>query len=336
MKLYLFIFSFVFSVLLTVPFSNSAQAIEGVISGGQSTAADFLSTRPTSVRRSRSLIQPSFPKLSFGQHNKYFTDIIKLQYQISLLQTLIERQKQDQEIQKSFSEMGIPYMPSAPKRTMCEELPLNDLCAMFYMDLYEGQKASNLASKSDDPNATLQDIIDSMPSEGKKSTGKTAASTGQEQPFGAVKQEEKKKQFNPAYKWADISCVKGVCRATLVKDSKERVTDYTGSDLAGEDIIVGDISFNNVVLVNKEGERKRLRPAASPEQGGVKSPLLGVASIDASAVKELQESGRSFNPNDPFGEPSGDDSFDDDVDVDVLLDELTEEDSISDILILGQ
>lgn len=332
MKLYLFIFSFVLSVLLTTTITHQAMAIEGVVVTGESQTIDFFSDKPL-VRKSRtrSLIQPSFPKLSFGQHNKYFTDIITLQYQISLLQTLIERQRQDQEIRRSFADMGIPYMPSAPKKTVCQELPVNDLCVMYYKDLY-GDVADKTASMGAnvDPNATLQSIIDSMPSKSTSQGTTTSQNTGQ----GSVAEKKKEKVFDPPYKWADIACINGLCRATLIKNGSERLTVNIGSMLIEDDITVENISFNNVTLANPKGEKKRLRPAASPDQGGVASPILGVASPNKSS--ESSNQGRDFDPTDPFGNNSLEDEFDDDVDVDVLLDELSEEDSTSDILILSQ
>ena len=133
-----------------------------------------------------------FPKLNFGQDNQYFTNITTLQYQNSLLEILMERQQKTKEIANSFKTIGLPFRQPPPPRNVCAELPKNQLCESFYSDLYG---ATKIAPRQDRP-------------------AKTTAVDTSTPVKKAVKKVKKPKK--PPYRWADISCVAGDCRAVLV------------------------------------------------------------------------------------------------------------------------
>lgn len=301
-------------------FSTTSYAVEGVVIHSGEQEIDFFSNKRNAAGMSQ-LLEPSFPKLSFGVSNLYFTNVVRLQYQNSILRTLIERQRQDKGISDSFQEMGIPYTPTAPKRTICAELPLNDLCNRFYPDLYEPAVDDLLTDLS------LDDIAGKIPSSLKQSSVEAGADEKTQS-----KAAPKKRDVFASYEWADISCVKGDCRATLIKDNQERITVTPGFVLLGDNVVVKEISFNKVVLSNVDGETKNILPALAPEKGGQDSPLLNTslagkssrsASNDEADKKPAQAEEEEFD-------------FSEDVDVDELLEGLTETDSLSDILILQQ
>ncbi len=238
-----------------------------------------------------------FPKMNFGLDNKYFTNITTLQYQNSLLEILTERQLKTKEIADSFRTIGLPFNQPPPPRNVCAELPRNALCSSFYKDLYQTKIA---------PRREAADDNDSTPPVQVKETKKK-------------KETAKKNIVKPVpYRWADISCVAGSCRAVLVGSGDEAQTGrstVTVGNVMKDGWQVSEIGFNKVKMI-KDSRVETLNPLPS---SGAPSPYLPVSvkntNVSSDTTNDLSS---EFNPED----------FETEINVEELLSELEQDPSL--------
>lgn len=243
-----------------------------------------------------------FPKMNFGQDNKYFTNITTLQYQNSLLESLVERQGKAKEIATSFKEIGLPFRQPAPPRSVCAELPKNDLCNSFYSDLYANRIAPRLNAVREN-----NDLMDERV-------------TPIDAPVIQRKKVTKKKTIieDVPYRWADISCVAGQCRAVLVghgAESQAGRTTVTVGTIMKDGWQVDSIGFNQITM-RRDARLETLNPLPI---GASKSPFFAGINQDAN----------TFNNNGSNDiKTSSMDDFQTEIDVEELLSELEQDPSL--------
>lgn len=190
-----------------------------------------------------------FPELVFGEDNPYFSNIVTVQYQNSLLRSLIERQRKNQAIKESMDNLGLGFVEDPPPRGACEDLPFNFLCQRFYPDLYVTQQFI-LPTVVEDP----------LPS--------TKVQKKAPQPTN-------RKSKKPRYEWTDITCVGGQCRAVLIEPPHYEIrrTVEEGKEL-DDGWFVEAITAKGVTIEKAGGEKKSIDPAPSALVGGPVSPFF--------------------------------------------------------------
>lgn len=72
--------------------------------------------------------------------NPLMRDVIYLQDQINLLESLIERQAGIQKIADNYAKSGIPFKQPLPPLNACAKLPPNVLCLLTYPDLEQNRE----------------------------------------------------------------------------------------------------------------------------------------------------------------------------------------------------
>ena len=269
--------------------------------------------------------QLAFPKMVFGKNNQYFNDVVTIQYQISLLKILIERQSQNVQIAESFRSIGLPYKEPAPSRSVCEEIPKNLLCVTFYPEIYGIEDIAPINTSKTE--ISLQDLINGRPNPAKRAPvihglKKEPAKTAPKKKQKPKKEDKKVEVFDPPYQWTEINCLKGTCRAKLINTNSKMVKlvyagDMVPSSNDNEEIVVGDVQFNNIVLVNQKGETKAIRPAPSPTRGGPSSVILNLKK-NAAVMDDGPDQQASVEVDDVESEELGF-SDDEEVDVDELI-----------------
>lgn len=201
--------------------------------------------------------------------NKMLSDTLLLQYQISLLKILIKRQNEIDNIARSFGNLGIEFKQPAPNKQLCERLPDNLLCMLFYPEISgidveaytnpapmpvvpapmpEPTPVSAPASSSDDDS--------SQPTPQPSSSSSSGTGTGTTFPE-PVEEEE---VYTP-YLWSDLQCAAGSCRAVFVDSENvgRRYTVRVGDSLPDDSQVVS-LSLDNIA-VRKEGEILDVDPA---------------------------------------------------------------------------
>lgn len=181
-------------------------------------------------------------------------DILVLQNQINLLQGLIQRQSNIQQISENYKNVGIPFIPPAPPQSICEKLPVNILCLNFYPDIEKN------VSVIDDfepilPSVTMQNQLDAL---GNIDIGGMDDGMDSNQYNDVV--------IDDGYSWADIQCLGNNCNALLVSnnDSNIRVRLNEGDSLDSKTKVVSISSFK--VTVKKDGELIDLQPLSVSNQ----------------------------------------------------------------------
>lgn len=194
--------------------------------------------------------------------NKTLSDTLILQYQISLLKILIQRQGEIDKIAGSFGKLNIKFNQPAPEKTICHRLPENLLCMLFYpalfgIDVEAYTNPQPAVDMSLFPSPTpVQNIAEAPVTPSEDNTA----------PKQAEEPEEEK--ITTPYFWSDIQCAVSVCKVVLVdsRNPNRFITARSGQKLP-DDSIVAEISYNGV-KVNKEGELLRVEPA--PVNGGMR------------------------------------------------------------------
>ena len=212
---------------------------------------------------------------NIGLRNNYLEDVIKLQYQISLLKQLLDRQKKIQQVADSYRNLGVTFESPPPPFELCRLVPVNIPCFEAYPYLYprlreleEREKAKRqaqaIAFKEAAKAQQQKPKSDSLPV--KKVQKKTEKTATKPKP-------PKKKEITTDYKWADIFCIIDECKAIIIEgdDGNSRQTILEGDELLdGSKVLSITSSFVKVV---KEGKNLILEPAPAVSDGGPASPL---------------------------------------------------------------
>lgn len=223
---------------------------------------DILAEKPTpSLGLPEKIEILNFPKMSFGEGNKYFGDITTIQYQISLLNVLVERQRKNKEIQTAMRGIGIPYKEPAPGKSTCVELPKNKLCSKFYPELYD-MTIEPIATQTMD--GSFQDFINE----------RTLPNTPD-----IIEQAPPRAVSKTVYLWTDITCIFNTCRVVLIPANGGSRISVKEGDPIGSAYTVEAINASQVNLKdNATGEIIKLQPAPSSATGGSTSPFIAATS----------------------------------------------------------
>lgn len=208
--------------------------------------------------------------------NAYLSGILSLQSQIGLIQKLSERQESLTRLEEAYNDLGIPFTPPPPPRSVCEKIPPSVVCVTAYPDLMR------VSLPPEDLEETPIPTVE-------------APQTREETP--------EPEEIGPAYRWTDVSCAGGNCRAVLVDedDAGTRRTVSEG-DALPDGTIVSRISFEGV-RVTQGGKDITLMPAVAPSRGGSASPLFAARRISQKSA-DPKPSSVSAKPSAPPG-PEG-------------------------------
>lgn len=216
-------------------------------------------------------------------NNTYLNDIVKLQYQISLLQDLLERQRKIYEIQQTYEQLGLKFKPTPPPFDLCRLVPPNIPCFEAYPYLYP--KIQQLEEQEKAKRAAQAAAI-------------RKARTQVSQPKAQKKVQKPAKpkvtQITSDYKWADVFCVADECKAILVEanNRKSRQTVIEGDELLDGSKVTKITS--GLIQVQKKGKTLTLDPAPAVSDGGPLSPLsalYGATEVAAPSTPNVPESG---------------------------------------------
>lgn len=192
--------------------------------------------------------------------NPFLSDMIKLDYQIGLLTKMVERQSMAEKISESYENLGIAYTPPPPSIGLCRQLPANALCLKAYPDLYTGVVQARKSYHEAQTEGPASD----------ESAAEEAARLAREDEIRREQQEREERRTR--YRWTDISCIDGACRAVLVAPGIPgyRATVHAGQTVA-ENVSVATVSAAGVVL-KIDGDIVTIRPAAGDFNEGPASP----------------------------------------------------------------
>lgn len=201
-------------------------------------------------------------------NNAYLIDIVKLQYQISLLTDLLERQRNVAEIKQNYDNLGVAFEAPPPPFDLCQLVPVNIPCFKAYPYLYPRIQEIEAREKAKrDAQARAKQVVSSRPQRAEKLPVKVKAVAK------AKPKPKKKKEITTPYNWADIFCVGGECRAILVEgsNSNSRQTVFEGDELLDGSKITKITASQ--VKITKKGKNFDLEPAPAVSDGGPVSPL---------------------------------------------------------------
>jgi hypothetical protein len=176
--------------------------------------------------------------------NPLMRDILIIQDQINILEGLIERQAEIQNIANNYERIGLKFDQPAPSISICQQLPVNVLCLAHYPDLEVnksiiGDGVERAQQRQVD---AIQSAIDQINIEVAQENNIT------QQDMGATTDE-------PTYGWLDIKCLNGNCSALLVNNDNSalrmrvKVGDYLGNN-GGYKIT----SISNTDVLAKKGK----------------------------------------------------------------------------------
>lgn len=227
--------------------------------------------------------------------NKTLSDTLLLQYQISLLKILLERQAEIDNIASSFEKLGIKFNQPAPDKTICERLPENLLCMLFYPEMFDIDVEAYT-----NPQPAF-DMSQFLPT---NTPNATPTPNGAPAPSSAPEPEPEPEEITTPYLWSDIQCAISVCKVVLLdrRNPGKAYTVRSGQKMP-DDSIVAEISYNGV-KVNKKGEILTVEPAPA---NGI---LAGGEEVDAQegAVRGIFESAGMANNAESNAAPTSNDS----------------------------
>lgn len=225
--------------------------------------------------------------------NPMMRDVLRLQYQINLLERLIRRQTEIQRIATSYKNIGLPFKQPPPPQTACEQLPVNILCMAFYPESakYKGLIAERQEEFRRDQRRQMELMMQQMyvtptPASAQSGTNQTGAAPAiQTRPAQSP---------DARYMWSDIRCLAGKCSALLInrEDTAMRFRIREDENLPDEGGKITHIQVSGVSAVYK-GETVKLQPAAiaggqqvdpRPNTGDIAQILQGNLGAEAAAT----------------------------------------------------
>ncbi len=210
----------------------------------------------------------------FDYANPYLNDTLSLQYQNIILEKMILRQTAISRTEKSFIGVGVPFNQPAPPRGICEQIPVNIPCYKAYPDLYPGAVADvgqiEEGALADVP--PVVGVIDPPPAPAAPKTPRK-------------KEEPKAETDFSAYRWAEITCAGGSCKAVISERGTRR--SVRQGDMIGDGIKIEQITATGVEA-SKDGKTVPLQAALAPSRGGASSPkYAGFSGSGSSAIAPL-------------------------------------------------
>lgn len=215
------------------------------------------------------ILSPDFNESFQTIENGYLSDMLKLNYQISLLEKMVERQAALGRVAESFESMGVSFEAPPPPRGICIQLPVNAPCLKAYPDMYS-ELVSERKAYYDEQKAkaeAMRNLTSGQHPSGKEGdTGASAEEIAAEK--ARLEREEKERKEREAkaerrsrYLWTDVSCLAKSCRGVLVSEAKPgfRATVREGTRL-DDGTYVQDISTDGIRIAI-DGDTFVTRPA---------------------------------------------------------------------------
>jgi len=161
-------------------------------------------------------------------------DILVLQNQVNLLESLLERQAEIDKIAANYQSMGLAFNQPKPPQSACEKLPSNILCLYAYPGLQINQDfietaKQNMAFKQQQ---ALQEALMAIESADMDDTTSNSAASNLQLP----------KKIE--YFWTDIQCLENKC-SVLIQYEGDRLRMREGDSL--NDMTITSISFDGVM-----------------------------------------------------------------------------------------
>jgi hypothetical protein len=196
----------------------------------------------------------------------YLSGALLLNYQISLLEKMNERQATLLKISDSFAAMGLPFEEPAPARGLCEQLPPNAPCLKHYPELYQVLVDSRKAfyAEQNKKMATGAMIDPNDPAAVERAR---KAKEEQERRLAEAKAKAAALERATRYQWTDVKCAAGICTGVVIrpKEAGYRATVQKGARL-GDGTLITDIHLHGISAVI-DGDRIDLRPAPGEADG---------------------------------------------------------------------
>jgi len=250
-------FSALFVVTLTSAFTGGAACAQ------QDPVTQGLTTAEIITQDDVETLSVNFNEAFEAIENPFLSDIIKLSYQITLLQKMVDRQGQLERISESLGSMGASFKQPAPPRGICAQLPPNAPCLKSYPDLYpeivKARRAyyDELKAKSNINNADTAGPKGETEAETKARLAREAKA--EKERLEKLAKAERQKR----YQWTEVSCVRDICKGVLVtsKNDGYRATVQRGSVLV-DGTIVKDVTPKGI-KISIDGDQIAVRPAAA-------------------------------------------------------------------------
>lgn len=172
------------------------------------------------------------PKAAFANiENERMKSVLELQNQITMINALTAWQTQITKLEETYIQAGLSFTPPPPPRHLCEQVPPNAVCSDAYADL---------APPDAEPAAeTPKSVV-------------------------ATKDKTKTPEKPPViYEWADIRCMAGDCRATIIDMASGMRMTGTEGEMVAEGVVVQSITPSGV-RVTIDGAGTDLRPSDAP------------------------------------------------------------------------
>jgi len=195
--------------------------------------------------------------------NPFLSDIFKLNYQVTLLQKMVDRQGQLERISESLGSMGASFKQPPPPRGICTQLPPNAPCLKAYPELYPDiVKARHAYYDELKAKSSMNNAGDAGPK------GETAAETKARLEREAKAEKERLEKLAKAerqkrYEWTEVSCLRGTCKGVLIatKTDGYRATVHRGTVLV-DGTVVKDVTPDGI-KISIDGDQIAVRPAAA-------------------------------------------------------------------------
>jgi hypothetical protein len=214
-------------------------------------------------RESVELVSVNFDDSFRAIDNPFLSDVMKLNYQVALLNKMVARQAVLQKISQSYESLGVHYEPPLPPRGICAQMPPNTECIKAYPDLYQDIRSERKEFYKNKGGETAA-VLGAQPA----LTAEEAAELAKQDAMRREKQEKEMRRNR--YQWSDISCAGSQCRGVIVAPSIPGVemTVYQGIKL-NDGTVIESISAQGI-KANMDGEIVSLRPMQGNSNENIK------------------------------------------------------------------
>ncbi len=168
--------------------------------------------------------------------NPYLRDNLLLQYQISLVEQLIERETRISQLQRIYGDLGQTTMAPPLPDFICRQIPPNIPCIRSYPDLYS-------------------DYYDELaePEELGEQLNILIGSEQDEEPQQALK------PFYSPYVWKEINCSGGRCFATILNtENMQEELVATSGEILPDGSKVAEVTSSGIVVTKNNNKAQLL------------------------------------------------------------------------------
>lgn len=197
---------------------------------------------------------------AFLVKNALMRDIIILQNQVNILEGLVERQSEVEDIALNYERIGVPFRQPKPPQSTCEKLPLNVLCLFFYPELPINQSivSESIERYEERQQQKMDEAIEQLRRQViedarlNKSQGKNVETRQRAQYF-----------------WSDIQCKNNRCSAVIESniDSNDKSRVRSG-DMHINGLKITKIDpREGIVMAMYDGKKLEIKPLSLSGRG---------------------------------------------------------------------